>query len=177
MNFKSNTPLKKLSIITLALSALLMSFGASSQNLKIGVVNVAQLLERSPQAQSAMDALREEFAPRQREILAKQKQAQEIEERLERDQAVMGESERRGAQRDLRDMQRDLARGQQEYLEDLNARRNEELQGLQRSLLQEVQAYAQSENYDLVVGDGVLFASAAVNITDEVLKGLEGSFE
>ena len=76
-----------------------------------------------------------------------------------------------------RDLQRDVARLQQEFREDLELRQNEELGNLQRSLLKEVQDYAQAEGYDLIVGDGVLFASTAVNITEEVLRAVEANFQ
>ena len=64
-----------------------------------------------------------------------------------------------------------------EFREDLNLRQNEELGKLQRSLLKEVQDFAEAEGYDLVVGDGVLFASTSVNITDEVLQAVEANFQ
>ncbi len=89
----------------------------------------------------------------------------------------MGETERRNAEKNLRDLQRDVARLQQEFREDLELRQNEELGNLQRSLLKEVQDYAQAEGYDLIVGDGVLFASTAVNITEEVLRAVEANFQ
>jgi outer membrane protein len=74
-------------------------------------------------------------------------------------------------------LQREVARLQTEFREDLNLRQNEELGLLQRSLLKEVQDYAAQEGYDLVVGDGVLFASTAVNITEEVLRAVEANFQ
>jgi outer membrane protein len=150
---------------------------AVAQELKIGVVNVPVLMERAPQAKVAMDALQEEFAPRQREILAKQKEYEELGEKVQRDVAVMGETERRNAENDLRNMQREVTRLQNEFREDLNLRRNEELGNLQRSLLDEVQTYAKSAGYDLVVGDGVLYASTAVNITENVLRAMEANFQ
>jgi outer membrane protein len=150
---------------------------ALAQDLKIGVVNVPALMQAAPQAKVAMDALQEEFAPRQREVLAKQKEFDTLSEKVQRDVAVMGETERRNSEKDLRDLQREVARLQNEFQEDLNLRRNEELGNLQRSLLKEVQEYAQSEGYDLVVGDGVLFASNAVNITDSVLKAMQANFQ
>ena len=48
---------------------------------------------------------------------------------------------------------------------------------LQSLLLKEVQDYAQAAGYDLVVGDGVLFASSAVNITENVLRAMEANFQ
>jgi outer membrane protein len=141
--------------------------------IKIAVVNVPRLLEEAPQAKAAMQAMQDEFAPRQREMAAQQKDLKAKEEKLQRDGAVMAENERRNAEKDLREGQRDLARKQNEYVEDLNVRRNEELGKLQKALLQEVQTFARSSGYDLVVGDGVLFVNESLDITPQVLSALQ----
>lgn len=156
------------------LAALLagVSFDAQAE-LKIGVVSVPQLIEESPQAKSAMQALQDEFTPRRREIEGQQKELKAREDKLARDSAVMSEAERTKAEKDLRDGQRDVARRQNEYVEDLNVRRNEELGKLQRTLLQEVQTYAKAQGFDLVIGDGVLFAKEGINITPAVLGNLQ----
>ena len=159
------------------LLALSLCTSVQAQEVKIGVVNVPVLMEQAPQARVAMEALDEEFKPRQREIIAKQTEFQERTEQVQRDLAVMGETERRNAEKDLRELQREVTRLQNEFREDLNLRRNEELGNLQRSLLKEVQDYAQGAGYDLVVGDGVLFASDAVNITENVLRAMEANFQ
>jgi len=164
-------------ILTLVLFAFAMMSPGIAQEVKLGVVNVPTLMEQAPQARVAMEALDEEFRPRQREIVAKQTELQELSERVQRDLAVMGETERRNAEKDLRDLQREVTRLQNEFREDLNLRRNEELGLLQRSLLKEVQDYAQAAGYDLVVGDGVLFASSAVDITENVLRAMEANFQ
>ena len=150
---------------------------ALAQGLKIGVVNVPALMANAPQAKAVQDALAEEFQPRQREIVAKQKEFEELTDKVQRDIAVMGETERRNAEKDVRDLQREVARLQNEFQEDLNLRRNEELGTLQRTLMTEVAEYAQSAGYDLVVGDGVLYASAGVNITENVLRAMEANFQ
>jgi len=159
--------------------ALVFAFAlpAAAQEVKIGVVNVPVLMDRSPQTKAAMDALQEEFAPRQREFVAKQKELEDLTAKIQKDVSVMGETERRNAEKNLRDLQREVARIQQEFREDLELRQNEELGNLQRSLLKEVQDYAQAQGYDLIVGDGVLFASTTVNITEEVLRAVEANFQ
>jgi outer membrane protein len=161
----------------LLVGAVLISGLAHAQGtaMRIGVVNVARLLEQAPQAQAAMGALQTEFAPRQRDIVAIQRSLQEKQQTYDRDGQVMGEVERLSLEREIRDQQRDLEREQTDYLEDLNIRRNEELSKLQRSLLQQVQGHARDAGYDLVVAD-VLYYSSAIDITDEVLRGLEASF-
>ena len=161
----------------LALLSAVFTLPAAAQDLKIGVVNVSLLMDRAPQTKAAMDALQEEFAPRQREILAKQTELQEQVEKAQKDAAVMSETERRNAEKTVRDLQREVQRLDTEFREDLNLRQNEELAKLQRSILQEVQTYAQAEGYDIVVGDGVLFASTAANITEEVLRAVEANYQ
>jgi outer membrane protein len=173
------TSLKQPFCQLLAAAALMVFWTApaAAQEVKIGVVNVPVLMEQAPQTKVAMDALQEEFAPRQRNILAKQKELEDLNAKVQRDLAVMGETERRNAEMELRDLQRDVQRMQNEFREDLNLRRNEELGNLQRSLLKEVQDYAETEGFDLVVGDGVLYASSAVNITESVLRAMEANFQ
>ncbi len=168
--------MKQITCLVAAVLTLFLGASAGAADLNIGVVNIARLLEQSPQAKSAMQALQDEFAPRQRDIVAQTKDLRTKEETLQRDRDVMAESELRTSERELRDIQRELARRQNEYLEDLNLRRNEELGRLQRSLMVEVQTFARNNNYDLILGDGVLFASGAVDITEAVLAGLEQAY-
>jgi outer membrane protein len=149
-----------------------LPLGAAQAEAKIGVVNVARLLQEAPQAQAASQALENEFASRRRELENQQKDLKAREEKLAKDGAVMSESDRRSAEKALRDGQRELARKQNEFLEDLNVRRNEALGQLQRTVLQEVQSYAKSVGLDVVVADA-LYASPAVDITSQVLAALQ----
>lgn len=155
---------------------LLLSGNVLADGIKVGFVNVGRLISESPQATTAMEALQEEFAPRQREVIAMQNNLQERQEKIQRDLEVMGPEERRNAERDLRRDERELQRSQQEFQEDINLRRNESLGKLQRELLSQVQSYAAEQGYDLIVSEGVLYASTAIDITEQVLAGLKASF-
>ncbi len=159
--------------------ALVFAFAmpASAQDAKIGVVSLQAVVERAPQTKAVMDALREEFAPRERQIVAKQKEIEDLQAKVQKDLAVMGETERRNAEKNLRDLSRDFERMRTEYQEDSNLRQNEEFGVLQRSILKEVQEYAKAENYDLIVGDGVLYVSSTVNITEAVLNAVIANYE
>jgi outer membrane protein len=150
---------------------------ATAQEAKIGVVSLQAIVERAPQTKTVMDALREEFAPREREIVAKQKEIEDLQAKVQKDLAVMGETERRNAEKNLRDLGREFERMRTEYQEDSNLRQNEEFGVLQRSVLKEVQDYAQAEGYDLIVGDGVLYVSSTVNITEDVLNAVIANYE
>ena len=159
-----------LAFLTLAASSLPLA--AAQAQAKIGVVNVARLLQEAPQAQAASQALENEFAARKRELQNMERDLKAREDKLQKDGAVMSEAERRNSEKTLRDGQRELARTQNEFLEDLNVRRNEALGQLQRTVLQEVQNYAKSAGLDVVVADA-LFASPSVDITAQVLAALQ----
>lgn len=170
----------KQQLVNAALAAALVcvfALPAAAQDLKIGVVNLQVIVERAPQTKAVMDALREEFAPREREIVAKQKEIEDLQAKVQKDLAVMGETERRNAEKNLRDLQRDFQRLRTEYQEDSNLRRNEEFGVLQRSILKEVQDYAEQQEYDLIIGDGVLYVRSTVNITEEVLRAVEANYQ
>jgi outer membrane protein len=166
------TPHKLAAFLTAALS---FSLAAAAAEPKIGVVNIAKLLDESPQARSATQALQDEFAPRQKELLKQQDDLKAREDKAQRDSDVMGDAERRNLEKDLRDAQRELARKRDEFGEDYNIRRNEELSRLQKALMQEVETFAKANNYDLILGDGVLYATNAVDVTPQLLQRLEAS--
>ena len=85
----------------------------------------------------------------------------------------MTEDARTRAEKDLRDSYRDLQRKQSEMQDDFNARRNEEMSRLQRALIEEVRVYAKAQNFDLVIADGVIYATQALDITPAILTALQ----
>lgn len=154
-------------------AALAAPVTAGAADLKIGYVNFGRLLEESPQAKAAQQTLEGEFLPRQREVAAQQKSLQEKRDKLNREAAVMSEADRVRAEREVRDLELNVQRRFNELQEDLNLRRNEEIGRMQRALLLEVQNYARANGYELVVSDGVLFATEAVDITPQVVAALK----
>lgn len=140
---------------------------------KVGFVNVAKILDTAPQAEAARSAIEREFAPRDRTLLQQQKELRQLEDQLIRDRDIMSARERGKLERDIRTLKRELRRGQEEFRDDLNLRRNQELGKLQQNVITTIRALAKAENYDLVISDGVLFASSRVDITDQVLAKLK----
>jgi outer membrane protein len=153
--------------------ALLAATAAEAQAIKIGFVNFGRLLEESPQAKAAQQALENEFLPRQRDVAAQQKTLQEKREKLQKEAAVMPEADRVRTEREVRDLELNVNRRFNELQEDLNLRRNEEVGKMQRSLLAEVQTYARANGYQLIVSDGVLYAADALDITPQLVAAIK----
>ncbi len=149
-----------------------MPVGAQTA-VKIGVVNYSRLLQDSPQAKVTLEAIRTEFAPKERDVQSQATALKTREDKLAKDAATMTEVQRSAAEKELRDAYRELQRKQSEVQDDFNARRNEEMGRLQRTLVEEVQAFAKAQNYDLVLADGVIYATNTIDITGNVLTTLQ----
>ncbi|WP_370848365.1 OmpH family outer membrane protein [Novimethylophilus kurashikiensis] len=151
------------------------AFAAGTVNaadVKIGFVNVEQILKDAPQTAESGRKLEKEFSGRQQELERMAKQIKDHETSLDKDSLTMSETDRRNKERDLSNMKIDFQRKQRELREDVNLRKNEELSSLQDRINKAVTSVAESEGYDLVVYSGVAYASKKADITDKVLKSL-----
>lgn len=142
--------------------------------LKIGVVNMRALMAEAPMTADVQKRIQDEFAPQQRELEKQQNDLKSLQEKLQRDGETMSSSELQQLQRRMRDLERDLQRNRQQAVEDFRMRQNEELQGLQAKILQQVQRFGDSQGYDLILVDGVAYASEAVDVTGAVLAQMKG---
>ncbi len=159
-----------------ALTLLLLAGTAGAVDYRIGVVNALKVLEAAPQADDARKLLEKEFAGRDRDLVAAQKDVKALEDKLAKDGAVMSEAERSRLERDIIGKKRELKRDQDEFREDVNFRRNEEFGKIQREIVQAIQAVAEAEKYDLILGEGVIFASKKVDVTDAVIDHLKKQY-
>src|SRR5271170_4224643 len=162
---------RSIAFVVLGLCGLVGASQASAE-IKMGVVNFQKLLEEAPQTKTAMQALENEFAPRRRELLTMQNDLKAKDEKVQKEGAVMSEADRAKAEKSLRDQQREFSRKAGEFQDDASTRRNEEIGKVQRYLVTEIQGYANSQGYDLVLGDGVFFAKGPLDITANVLAVL-----
>jgi outer membrane protein len=161
---------------SLYLVATLMALGlpqVQAADLKIGFVNPVKVMELAPQVQDANKRLQDEFAPREREVSQAAQEIKGMEERLDRDEATMTNDEASRLRRDIMAKKRDLKRTQDEFREDYNIKRSEELDKLQKRIYKAIESLAKEDGYDLIVSDGVIYASEQVDITETVLSRLK----
>jgi outer membrane protein len=166
-----STNLRFIPLAALCLCGLLAAVPASAE-MKIGVVNFQKLMEDAPQVKSAMQALQNEFGPRQRELVNMQNDLKSRQEKLEKEAAVMAEADRIKAEKVLRDEQREFSRKGGEFQDDLSTRKNEEIGKVQRYLVQEVQTYSSAQGYDLVLVES-LYTKPSLDITAQILEILK----
>jgi outer membrane protein len=158
----------------MAASAAFAALPAAAAEPKIGVVDFQRLAIESPQGKAVMESMRAEFAPRERTLQAQGQAVKSREEKLQKDGATMSEEQRARAEKDLRDGARDFERAKGEFQDDMNARRNEELSRLQRTIVEEVRTYGKAQGFDLILAqEGVIYNASASDITPAVLSALQ----
>ncbi len=153
---------------------LLFAFKVSAEDTyKIGAVNAIRVLEKSPQADIARKMIEDEFSPRDKELIMEQKSIKELEDKFKKDRAILSEQESAKLERDIISKKRDLKRKQDEFREDLNYRRNEEMVKIQKQIIQSIQKVAKDNEYDLVLSEGVLYASPKIDMSGLVIDYLK----
>ena len=154
---------------------LIVAVNSAHAALKIGYVNVVKVIEKAPQGELALKRLDAEFAPRDKKLLAMRDQIKSIETDLDKDSLVLKSQDREKKERDLLVLKRDLRRSTQEFREDYNLRRNEELAALQKLVYKTIIDLAKREGYDLIVHEGAVYSSSKIDITDNVLQILKNN--
>lgn len=141
---------------------------------RIGIVNTERILRDSAPAKAAELKLKQEFVKRDEELQKLAARLKETTEKLERDAAVLAEADRNKRQREAAELDRELQRRQREFREDVNQRKNEELAQVVERSRKVIRQVAEQEKYDLVVEDAIYF-NARIDITDKVLRALNGT--
>lgn len=167
----------KLFGVLLVFIFLLSANVVSAQGIKIGYVNAVKVIEEAPQGEAALKKLESEFGPRDKRLVSMQNDIRELEDDLEKNGLIMTDVDRRKKEREILVMKRNLRRATQEFREDYNLRRNEELTVLQKIVKQAIVEIAKQEKYDLIVHEGTIYASSKIDITDKVLEKLNKKSE
>ena len=138
---------------------------------RIGFIDAERINRESAPAELASKRLEKEFAPRATELQRRESQIKSLQSQLEKDAVTMSESDRRAKEGELQRLSIDFQRMQREYREDLNLRRNQELQALFERANRVIKQIAEAEKFDLIVQEAV-YRSPRIDLTERVLKAL-----
>jgi len=157
-----------------ALLLTLITFVSSADELKIGIVDVNKILKEAPQTLAADKKLEKEFSSRTEKLKAKINTLQSDEKKYQKESLTMSDDQRDKAEKSLQQRRIDIQRNERELREDMDLRRREEIGDLQEKINITIDKMAADENFDLILYNGIAFASTKVDITDRVIKALGG---
>lgn len=148
------------------------AFAVAAQDLKLGYIDTAIVLKDAPQAEAARKKLESEFAPRDQKIVEMQNELKRLDEEQTRDASIMSDASRKKIERSIQSLKRDIKRAREEFIEDFNLRRNDEINKLQKLIDRTTVDIAKEEHFDLILRDNVLYSSKRLDITDKILERL-----
>ncbi len=160
--------------IVLGLVIAMAGLTATAQEFRVGVVNLDRIFREANSAKAAQTKLEQEFTKREKELTDLAGQLKAASDKFEREAPTLAESQRTIRQRQLVDQDRTFQTKRREFQEDLNARKNEELQLVIERANKVVKNLAETEKYDLILQESV-YVNPKHDITDKVIKALNAS--
>lgn len=152
-------------------ACLLASVPVHAQEFRIGFVSTDRIFKEASTAKAAQVKLEQEFSKREKELIDLGAGLKSLADKFEREAPTLPEGQRASRQKQLVDQDRDFQRKRREFQEDLNARKNEELQQVLERANRVVKQVAETEKYDLILQEAV-YVNPKHDITDKVLKVL-----
>ena len=171
MSFFRHTGLRPLQGLALALACAAFVAPAHAQEFKAGFVNTDRIFREANSAKQAQARLEQEFSKREKELVDLGNSIKAMSEKFEREAPTLSESQRAARQKQIIEQDREFQRKQREFQEDLNARKNEDLQQVLDRANKVIKQVAEAEKYDVILQEAV-YINPRLDITDKVLKVL-----
>jgi outer membrane protein len=145
---------------------------AEMEIFKIGYVVVEKILKEAPQTAASNKKLEKEFKSRTDGLQKKVKAMQKQEKDFNKNSVTMSAAERQKSQKKIQNTKIEIQRIERELREDIDIRRREEIGKLQEKINEAIEEMAKTDKYDLILYQGVAYASKEIDITDKLIKVL-----
>jgi outer membrane protein len=160
--------------LMLILGLFVLASPLRAQEFRLGFVSLDRIIKEAVPAKNAQAKLEQEFSKREKELQELGATLKGMAEKLEREAPTLSDSQRAARQKQVVEQDRDFQRKRREFQEDLNARRNEELQQVFERANKVVKQVADAEKYDLILQEAV-YVNPKHDITDKVIKALNAA--
>src|SRR3954469_15972602 len=161
-------------VLAFILGALAFVAQVRAEDFRVGFVNTDRIFREANSAKVAQTKLEQEFSKREKEITDLGNTLKNLSDKFDREAPTLSEAQRNQRQKQLIDQDREFQRKRREFQEDLNSRKNEELQAVLERANKVVKQVAEAEKYDVVLQEAV-YINPKHDITDKVIKALNAA--
>lgn len=159
----------------LAIAAVLAIVSAPAMaELKIITIRAGELVQASPMFKTGQTQMKTEFEKRKGDLEAEARKLSDDAAKFKKEADVMSGEARAKVEKELQTRKIDFDYKQRQFGEDFQKRDREMSEKLMGSIKEVVMAVAKERGADLVLQDPI-FASSAVDVTDEVVKRLQAA--
>jgi outer membrane protein len=160
--------------IVLFLLALLVT-SINAQSIKIGYIDVEEVINSLPQYQYDNDSLIQQFEPKKQQLLDLFRHIELLKENLMNvDRSINNENYQKELD-NIRELEASFQKETELWQQQLNQKKYESLQKIETMINLAIKEFAISENYDLILYQNAAFASDQVNITNQIISKIEGT--
>lgn len=142
--------------------------------LKVGVVNLDAVLQKSTLAMNLNQQMSKDFQPRQEALNAAQKKLQDSIDQLTFTSYKLSQADRSSMQGKINTQRRELDQMSQSLQRDFSMAQNQNSQVLLSKLNTVVSKIAKDGSYDMIMTtNGMLYVNTAIDITPQVIDQLK----
>ena len=163
---------KLVNAVVLAAVSSMWAVGANAQQVKIGYVDLQQVVREASLGKAAQMKLDAEFGKRSKDLQDLDAKVRGVAEKLDKDVATLSEVDRIRRGREITDQKRELDRKTREFQEDVDRRRVEENAALGVRINAVLKQIFDGEHYDLIMQDSNAIYGQRVDITKKVIDML-----
>jgi outer membrane protein len=163
--------------VTIAALAWLVLLGwgtpgwAAQAAVRIGIVDMQEVLVKSQKGQAVKQRLDQERAARQKDLDAKQQEVMKLQAELEKQAPLLSEQAKREKSEAIQRKTRDAVRVAEDTNRDFEKRVREAEVEIGREIVGVIQEYGKDQGYTVILERGmVVFGAPVVDITAEVIK-------
>ncbi len=149
--------------------------GATAGTGKIAILNVRQAIVATAEGKQASAELQSQFAPRQNELEALNKQINDLRQQLAANQTTWSDEQKGRAQAQGQRLAQQLDRKQQEMQTDVNDAQGEVVDRIGRKMMDVLDRYARESGFVAVFDSSaqnspIIYAANSIDVTQEIIK-------
>ena len=161
-------------VVVLFLLALLVT-STNAQSIKIGYINVEEVINSLSQYQHDNDSLIQQFEPKKQQLLDLFKHIELLKENLNNlDRSLNNETYQEDLNK-IKGLEVSFQLETELWQQQLNQKKIESLQKIETMINLAIEEFATSEKYDLILYQNAAFVSDQVNITNKIISKIEGT--
>ena len=161
-------------VVVLFLLALLVT-STNAQSIKIGYINVEEVINSLSQYQHDNDSLIQQFEPKKQQLLDLFKHIELLKDNLNNlDRSLNNETYQEELNK-IKELEVSFQLETELWQQQLNQKKIESLQKIETMINLAIEEFATSEKYDLILYQNAAFVSDQVNITNKIISKIEGT--
>jgi len=151
----------------------IVSLSSNSEEIKIGYIDIEQVVNNLPQYQQSTDDISKEFEPKRQELLALFKRIELVRAKIINISQSENKENLQIEMSKLSNLEAIFKQDSELWQERIDYRKIDSLQEIEILINNTINELAIIENYDLILYENAAFVSNEINITNKVIEEIK----